>query len=131
MSQGHHARRPQAGGQDKPMRQEGGLEQDRPIRYGDVFNVSGDLATRIIAPEDANMMQSAENTVLGQTQKGGPAATMQSAGTRNEQAGFVSHRQASDAAADHGVSVTENDIPGARIVTESVAGQVLSNILLQ
>jgi hypothetical protein len=50
---------------------------------------------------------------------------MQSAATRNEQAGFVSHWLASDAAADQGVTVTENDIPGARFVTESVAEQVL------
>ncbi|KAL9352846.1 hypothetical protein Peur_055526 [Populus x canadensis] len=59
------------------------------------------------------------------SQKGGPAATMQSAATRNEQAGFVSHWVASDAAADQGVTVTENDIPVARLVTESVAKQVL------
>jgi hypothetical protein len=96
------------------------------LRYGDVFNVSGELATRKVAPEDANMMQiSAESTVLRQNQKGGPAATMQSAATRNEQAGFVSHWLASDAAADQGVTVTENDIPGACFVTESVAEQVL------
>lgn len=68
------------------------------IRYGDVFNVSGDLASKPVAPQDAAMMQSAEQTVLGQTQNGGPAAAMQSATTRNERAGLVGHRNLGDLA---------------------------------
>ncbi|CAN0856862.1 Late embryogenesis abundant protein 31 [Linum grandiflorum] len=96
-----------------------------PIKYGDVFGVSGELASKPIAPEDANMMQSAETMVFGKTQKGGPAAAMQSAATFNERAGLVGHHQATDAATNEGVTVTETDIPGARIITESVGGQVL------
>ncbi|KAF5736874.1 Seed maturation protein [Tripterygium wilfordii] len=65
-----------------------GQEQE-PINYGDVFNVSGPLATRPIAPEDAAMMQTAETTILGKTKGGGPAAVMQSAATVNERAGLV------------------------------------------
>ncbi|KAB5537836.1 hypothetical protein DKX38_015369 [Salix brachista] len=49
---------------------------------------------------------------------------------RNEQAGFVSHWLASDAAAYQGVTVTKTDIPGTRLVSESVAELVLSNIFL-
>ncbi|KAE8077050.1 hypothetical protein FH972_015655 [Carpinus fangiana] len=100
-------------------------EREEPIKYGDVFNVSGELSSKPIAPQDAAMMQTAENMVLGQTQKGGPAAVMQAAATRNERAGLVGHREFSDVAGDQGVNVTEIDAPGRRIITESVAGQVV------
>nr|XP_010917735.1 late embryogenesis abundant protein D-34 [Elaeis guineensis] len=96
-----------------------------PIKYGDVFIVQGELAREPIAPRDAAMMQSAENQVLGQTQKGGAASVMQSAADRNEQAGLVDHREVSDLPADLGVAVTETDLPGRRIVTEAVGGQVV------
>lgn len=118
MSHQQQQRRPQG---DDQKRVHG---QDQPIKYGDVFDVSGDLAEQAIAPRDAAMMQSAENLVLGQTQKGGPAAVMQSAAALNERAGLVKPDDYSESPADKGVSVTETDLPGRRIVTESVAGQV-------
>lgn len=116
--------------QQQPTRQ-----QEDPIKYGDVFNVSGDLAKKPVAPEDAAMMQSAETRVLGQTQPGGPAAVMQAAATRNEQAGLVGHRDVTDITGDRGVTVTETQLPGTRIITEAVGGQVpflmtLNSILL-
>lgn len=107
--------------QEQPRRH----EHQEPIKYGDIFNVTGDLASKVIPPVDANMMQTAETMVFGQTQKGGPAATMQSAASRNERSGFVSHEDVSDAARDQGVAVKETDMPGSRIITETVAGQVL------
>ncbi|OVA05444.1 Seed maturation protein [Macleaya cordata] len=55
------------------------MRQKEPIKYGDLFPVSGELATKPVAPQDAALMQTAENLVLGQTQKGGAAAVMQSA----------------------------------------------------
>ena len=100
------------------------MSPEEPIKYGDVFNVSGELSSKPIAPQDAAMMQTAESMALGQTQKGGPAAVMQAAATRNERAGLVGHREFSDVAGDQGVNVTEIDAPGRRIITESVAGQV-------
>lgn len=66
--------------QEQPRRPE---EQDR-IKYGDIFNVGGELAQKPVSPGDASMMQALENALLGQTQKGGAAAAMQSAATRNE-----------------------------------------------
>ncbi|KAG1358671.1 putative Late embryogenesis abundant protein D-34 [Cocos nucifera] len=96
-----------------------------PIKYGDVFNVQGELAREPIAPRDASLMQSAEKLVIGQTQKGGTAAVMQSAANRNERAGLVGHRDVSGLLADQGVSVTDADLPGSRVVTESVGGQVV------
>ncbi|XP_065863295.1 late embryogenesis abundant protein D-34-like [Euphorbia lathyris] len=116
-----HQAQPQRPEQEQPPRQ----PEQEPIKYGDVFNVAGDLAAKPIPPEDANMMQSAETMVFGQTKKGGPAATMQSAATRNERAGVVGHFDASEAATEQGVTVTETDIPGTRIVTERVGGQVV------
>nr|AIA57964.1 late embryogenesis abundant protein 4 [Jatropha curcas] len=118
---------PQQSGLDQPrsqMQQGWSREEQEPIKYGDVFNVTGDLAKEPIAPEDANMMQSAETRVFGQTQKGGAAASMQAAATVNERSGLVGHREATDAASERGVTVMEADVPGARIVTERVAGQV-------
>lgn len=65
--------------QEQPRRH----EHQELIKYGDIFNVTGDLVSKVIPPVDANMMQTAEIMVFGQTQKGGPAATMQSAASRN------------------------------------------------
>ncbi|XP_021811827.1 late embryogenesis abundant protein D-34-like [Prunus avium] len=113
--------------QEQPRRPQEDKQQDKPqpIKYGDVFSVSGDLAKKPIAPQDANMMQTAETMVFGQTQKGGPAAVMQSAATRNERSGLVRHDQATDVGGNEGVTVTETDVPGSRIVTETVGGQVI------
>ncbi|KAJ0110845.1 hypothetical protein Patl1_03356 [Pistacia atlantica] len=94
--------------------------QQEPIKYGDVFDVSGKLASNPIAPGDAASMQAAENMVLGQTQKGGPAAVMQSAATVNQRAGLVNRGAVSDIARDQGVTVTETVIDGQRVIVEAV-----------
>ena len=107
----------------RPSDQQAGGEEGA-VRYGDVFPVSGGLADQAIAPKDAATMQSAENMVFGQTLKGGPAATMQSAATTNERMGVVGHDQATDATGVQGVTVSETRVPGGRMVTEFVAGQV-------
>ncbi|CAN6285595.1 unnamed protein product [Urochloa humidicola] len=74
-------------------------------------------------------MQSAESLVFGQTLRGGPAAAMQSAATANERMGVVGHRQATDATAVQGVTVSETRVPGGRLVTEFVAGQAVGQYL--
>lgn len=104
----------------RPQKQgdEGWTQEGQPIKYGDVFDVSGDLASRPVAPLDAEMIQSSEQTVLGQTPAGGAAAIMSSAAAWNERAGLVGHRTAKDIAAGEGVTVTETDVPGGRVVTE-------------
>ncbi|CAA2989279.1 Hypothetical predicted protein [Olea europaea subsp. europaea] len=110
--------------QEQPRRPQ--AAEQEPVKYGDVFQVSGELASKPIAPEDAAMMQAAETTVLGQVQKGGPAAVMQAAAFHNEMAGIVRHRDVTDMAGEAGVTVTETDLPpGTRIITESVAGHVV------
>lgn len=112
-------------GQPRRSQQPAGQgENQEPIKYGDVFNVSGELANKPIEPQDAAMMQTAETQVLGQTQKGGTAAVMQAAATRNEQVGLVGHNDITDIAGEQGVSVAETDVAGRRIITEAVAGQV-------
>ncbi|KAK9160993.1 hypothetical protein Syun_007334 [Stephania yunnanensis] len=101
------------------------MSQEQPIKYGDVFPVSGDLADKPIAPGDAAMMQSAERQILGGAiEKGGAAAAMQSAASRNESAGFVSHREVC-AGDQEGMTVTETEIPGRRIITKSIDGQLV------
>lgn len=96
-----------------------------PIKYSDVFPVSGSLASKPIAPQDAATVQSAENTVLGNTQKGGPAAVMNSAATKNERAGIVSHEQVTDVVATDGVTISQANVAGSRIITEAVGDQVV------
>uniref|UniRef100_A0ACD5WII8 Uncharacterized protein n=1 Tax=Avena sativa TaxID=4498 RepID=A0ACD5WII8_AVESA len=114
----------------RPASSEQAQGQDGAIRYGDVFPaVSGGLAKKPVAPQDAATMQSAETLMFGETVNGGPAATMQSAATRNERMGVVAHDQATDATAEHGVSVSETRVPGGRIVTELVAGQAVGQCL--
>lgn len=104
--------------------QEEGGAQAQGIRYGDVFNVSGNLAGQTIAPQDAATMQRAEYAVLGAPQPGGPADVMTSAATLNQYTGVVRGNQASDLAQQQGITVTETPIPGGKIVTEFIAGQV-------
>ncbi|KAJ4817304.1 hypothetical protein LUZ62_029870 [Rhynchospora pubera] len=95
------------------------------IKYGDVFRVTGDLAGKTVAPRDASLMQSAENIVLGQTRRTGPAATMQAAAAQNESAGLAAHYQDTDISQEKGVTITETIVPGGRIITEFVAGQAV------
>ncbi|XP_039137323.1 late embryogenesis abundant protein D-34-like [Dioscorea cayenensis subsp. rotundata] len=112
--------------QGQPRRGEISIGGQEPIKYGDVFEVSGELAGEVVKPEDAAMMQAAETVGLGHTQPGGPAAVMQSAAKENELAGIVSHDEASDLTAQLGVSVTDSHLPGLHQVTESVAAQVVA-----
>ncbi|XP_030536107.1 late embryogenesis abundant protein D-34-like [Rhodamnia argentea] len=107
--------------QPKRPRDEHRREQQpgvEPIKYGNVFSVSGDLASKPIAPQDAAMMQSAEATVLGEPQRGGPVDAMRAAAAWNERAGLVGHEDVTDVAAKEGATV-------GRIVSERVAGQVV------
>ncbi|CAH2053017.1 unnamed protein product [Thlaspi arvense] len=105
--------------------QEQPKKPQEPVKYGDVFEVSGELADKLIQPEDANMMQAAETRVFGHTQKGGAAAVMQSAATANKRGGFVHPGDTTDIAAERGVTVAQTDVPGARVTTEFVGGQVI------
>ncbi|KAF2325202.1 hypothetical protein GH714_025161 [Hevea brasiliensis] len=95
-----------------------------PVKYEYVFDVRGNLASEPVAPVDAASMQSAESQVLGRTQRGGPAAVMQSAANVNVRAGLVDPDDASEVVRES-VTVTETNIGGTRGVTESVGGQVV------
>ncbi|XP_058758965.1 late embryogenesis abundant protein D-34-like [Vicia villosa] len=106
--------------QEKPRR-----PQQEPIKYGDMFNVSGDLSSQPIAPRDAAAMQSAEDRTLGQTRKDGPASLMTSAAQKNEGAGLIGHETATNIARNEGVAVSETCDSGKRVITETLGGQVL------
>lgn len=99
-------------------------QQREPIKYGDVFNLSGDMANKPVAPRDAAMMQAAETVAFGDTQRGGPADVMTTAAVINEQAGLVGHGDVSDIAKNQGVTITGTRVPGACMITETFAGQV-------
>ncbi|XAR54675.1 hypothetical protein NMG60_11029915 [Bertholletia excelsa] len=98
--------------------------QQEPVKYGDVFQVSGDVAEKPIAPAEAAVMRNAEAAAFGQPQRDGPAAVMEAAAAVNERAGLVRPGEVTDVAGD--ISVTDKEYAGTRIVTESVAGQVIS-----
>ncbi|XVE73112.1 hypothetical protein DITRI_Ditri11bG0091400 [Diplodiscus trichospermus] len=115
--------------QQQPRRPEADqLPDQEPIKFADVFNVTGEVASKPIGPQDAAAMQSAENMVLGQTRKSGPAAVMQSAAAANERAGLVSHDEA-DVAGDQGVTVIKSDADDEVWVTEAVGGQVVGQYI--
>ncbi|CAL8166609.1 unnamed protein product [Prunus armeniaca] len=112
--------------QEQPRKPE---DQKEAVKYGDVFPgvQGGELADKVVAPKDAAIMQAAENAVLGKTIKGGAAATLQAAATQNKKAGVVGpdDMNANIVTGDEGVSVKEADLPGRRIITESIAGQAV------
>lgn len=96
-----------------------------PVKYGDVFNVSGEIASQPIAPRDAALMQSAETTVFGQTQKGGPAAVMQSAADVNLSIGAVGHDDITNITRDQGVRLSEGFVGDRHVIAEAVGGEVI------
>ncbi|KAF7817850.1 late embryogenesis abundant protein D-34-like [Senna tora] len=108
--------------QEQPRRAQG----DEPIKYGDLFDVHGELASKPVAPMDAAMMQSAENAMLGKTPKGGAAAVMQSAAMRNERAGHVRHKDMTGAAADLGVVEQYNKKVTTQTQTETATPPALT-----
>ncbi|XP_054785023.1 late embryogenesis abundant protein D-34-like [Prosopis cineraria] len=115
--------------QEQPRR---GAEDDQePIKYGDVFvNVKGsELASKPVAPRDAAIMQSAEAQVLGATQKGGPAALMESAAAINERVGLVSHYAVTNLARNQGVTISETNEGRGRVVTQTLGGQVVGKYM--
>lgn len=111
------------------MRQEqskrGHDQRRRPVKFADVFPaVQGELADKAVAPRDAAMMQTAEIDVVGLNLRRGTAATMQSAAAQNQRAGHVGPNDVNIVQDD--VTITETDLPGRRIFTESIRGQVPS-----
>ncbi|XP_021764401.1 late embryogenesis abundant protein D-34-like [Chenopodium quinoa] len=100
-------------------------QQQQSIKYGDVFLVSEKIANQPIAPLDAAAMQSAENQIMGQSQKGGPAALMQAAAAKNVRAGVTPQGSASDVGTDLGMNVTETIVDGQRFITQSIGDQVI------
>ncbi|KAL5081526.1 hypothetical protein RYX36_009947 [Vicia faba] len=110
--------------QEKPRRPE-----QEPIKYGDVFNVSGELSYQPIGQRDAAIMQSAEDKTLGHARKDGPASLMNSAAQKNEDAGFIDDDIATNIARKEGVSVSQTYDSGKRIITETLGGQVLGKFV--
>ncbi|KAK7266427.1 hypothetical protein RIF29_19071 [Crotalaria pallida] len=127
MSQQQPRRRPQLIDDDEQLLQH--HHQPEPIKYGDVFNVSDELASKPITPKDAAMMQATENQALGTTQKGGPAAVMQSVATANLSAGLVNRDSISDVARDQGMSVSETKVGNNRLITECVGREVVGQFV--
>ncbi|KAL6597009.1 hypothetical protein ACP70R_022627 [Stipagrostis hirtigluma subsp. patula] len=101
--------------------------RQEPIKYGDVYAVKGELAGQPIAPRDAAAMRAAEEQVEGvqvPRESGGgfsAAGFMEQAAQYNQALGAVQPGQATQG----GVDVTQDAVPGGRIVTEFVAGQAV------
>ena len=95
-------------------------ENEQPIKYGDVFFVSDQVANKPILPEDAAAMEAGERAVLGQSPLFGPASIMKYAASINVESGHVGPNSISN----EGVKVTDSDMNGIRVVTESVNDEV-------
>ncbi|KAB2006484.1 hypothetical protein ES319_D11G348700v1 [Gossypium barbadense] len=94
-----------------------------PINYGDSFSGKGELAEKAVAPKDVAMMQKAAgNSVIGQTQKGGVDASMQSATSKNESSGLVGRERVS---ADSGVYIKETESPRKRVISEHFGKEIV------
>ncbi|XP_054804336.1 late embryogenesis abundant protein 31-like [Prosopis cineraria] len=106
--------------QEKPRK-----EEQEPVKYGDLFVVEGELANKVVAPVDADMMQAAENAIMGGVQKHGVAEAMRSAAKINEAAGIVSPGDVTGAIEDHGISITQTEFSGRRVVSQLIGGQVV------
>ncbi|KAK6164659.1 hypothetical protein DH2020_001523 [Rehmannia glutinosa] len=104
--------------------------QQDPVKYGDIFQVSGELASKPVAPKDAATAQAAESIVLGQVQKGGPAAVMQSAADVNVRRGVLRRDDVTETTREHGVSILEEDVGGQRVFTEAVGGEVVGRYVV-
>ncbi|XP_050382320.1 late embryogenesis abundant protein 47-like [Argentina anserina] len=103
-------------------------QKQEAVKYADVFPaVQGGLADKAVTPKDAAIMQTAESDAVGQNLKRGAAATLQSAAAQNQRAGFVGPNCMNIEKDD--VTVTETDLPGRRIFTESVGGQVVGEYI--
>ncbi|XP_031399973.1 late embryogenesis abundant protein D-34-like [Punica granatum] len=96
-------------------------QHQEPIKYRDIFNVTGGLTAKPIAPQDAAAARAAETRVMGQVQRGGVAAVMQSAADSNVKAGLLNP----DDSREEGVSISEFNVDGKRVFVETVGGQVL------
>ncbi|KAG4997546.1 hypothetical protein AAZX31_10G150100 [Glycine max] len=101
--------------QEQPQKEN---HEEEGIKYGDVFNVKGEMKSKPEAPVDAGMMQKAETETTGKTQKAG--AAMQSAAAKNERGGMAGHKDKNNVAADGGVSVTETEahLSGSQVVNK-------------
>ncbi|PSS14609.1 Late embryogenesis abundant protein like [Actinidia chinensis var. chinensis] len=97
--------------------------EEEAIKYGDVFSVSGDLASKHIAPQDAVTMQAAENMTLGKNPNGSPAVVMQAAA--DERCSAIGHDEVTDVASDQGVAVSEMIIADGHVIRESVGDQIM------
>lgn len=94
------------------------------IKYGDVFDVYGELAAKPIAPQDAAAVLSAEKLVLGESHKAGVASVMKAAAEENERRGLVGEGDITEAVREEGAVISETTIVGHRIICESIGGQV-------
>ncbi|KAK6141345.1 hypothetical protein DH2020_024895 [Rehmannia glutinosa] len=112
------------------MSQEQPKSQQDPVKYGDIFQVSGEIASKPVAPKDAATAQAAESIALGQVQKGGPAAVMQSAADVNVRRGVLRRDDVTTATRQHGVSISEEDVGGQRVFTEAVGGEVVGRYVV-
>lgn len=111
------------------------MDQDKPrkveaIKYGDVFDISGELAAKPITPKDAAAMQLAENRILGENPKSGMATVMKSAAELNERRGLVQHDDTTDVVRDSGTEISETTIAGHRLICESIGGHVRLSLSL-
>ncbi|KAG6400802.1 hypothetical protein SASPL_137645 [Salvia splendens] len=93
------------------------------IKYGNVFDVSGELAAKDITPQDAAAVESAEKSMFGETQKSGMASVMKSVAELNEERGVVGHDDTTETIREGGTQITETTVVGHRVISKSIGRQ--------
>ncbi|GLJ12577.1 hypothetical protein SUGI_0193780 [Cryptomeria japonica] len=68
-------------------------EESKAVKYEDLFKTKKDIENEPICLEEAAQMQRAETKAVGQTQKGGVAARMQSGADVNVREGVCKSRE--------------------------------------
>ncbi|XVF32556.1 hypothetical protein REPUB_Repub17cG0092400 [Reevesia pubescens] len=115
--------------QGQPRRpQDNQASNEEAIKYGDVFEVTGGLESKPVAPRDAATMLGAETQVLGKPLDAGAAAVMQSAVDIdvNMSSGAVGRDQGNEMVEREGVAVSKSrDAQGKIVVTEAIAGHMV------
>ncbi|XVE77799.1 hypothetical protein DITRI_Ditri13aG0091700 [Diplodiscus trichospermus] len=109
----------------RPQGQDDKASDQEAIKYGDVFNVTGGLASQPIAPREAAIMRAAENQVLGKKLDAGAASVMESAANLNVTSGVVDRDQGNEVVEREGVAVSKSRDVRGKVVTEAVSDQIV------
>ncbi|KAI6684773.1 hypothetical protein NL676_030686 [Syzygium grande] len=96
------------------------------IKYGDIFTISGELAEEPVMPRDARDDADGRERDVWPDPEGPCSSRHAVGGGAQREAGLVGHSDMTEVAGKDGVTITETDLPGRRVITESIGRQVVN-----